>query len=160
MKKILATVTAGVVLSGLAGVALTAGFATPASASIPSAVSSPTATSHHPMLMWLRDHRRAVARDVAQVSAKAIGVTAKDLVSALHSGQSIAQVAKAHNVDPQTVVTALVQAGDVRIGQAVNNHKLTQAQAAKVEAAIPGAVTKLVNHVFAQHARGATSRHL
>jgi|ERR1700688_3552930 len=152
MKKMLATVTAGLALSGMAGAALVAGFAPPAGAATPSAVSNSPTTSQHPLRTWLRDHRRAMAREVAQVSAKAIGITAKALVSALHSGQSIAQVAQSHNVDPQTVMNALVQAGDTRIGVAVTNHKLTQAQAAKLEAAIPGAVTKLVNHVFNQHA--------
>jgi len=37
-----------------------------------------------------------------------IGVTADDLKAALQSGQSIADVATANGVDPQTVIDALV----------------------------------------------------
>ncbi len=39
----------------------------------------------------------------------------------------------------------------MQIGRAVDDHKLTQAQAAAIEAALPRAVTKLVNHTFGSH---------
>ncbi len=68
-----------------------------------------------------------MARDTVRISAKAIGVTPQDLVSSLRSGKSIDQVAQAHNVDVQTVVNALVQAGDTQVGRAVTSHKLTPA---------------------------------
>jgi hypothetical protein len=152
MKKLIATVTAGLALSGMAGVGLSAGLSSPAGAATPAAVSPSAPTGRHPLRAWLRAHRKAVARDTVKISAKTIGVTPKDLVSTLRSGKSIAQVAQANNVDPQTVVDALVQAADAKIGAAVTNHRLTQAQATKIEAALPGAVTKLVNHVYGQHA--------
>jgi len=93
-----------------------------------------------------------VARHVAGISAKTIGITPGTLVGGLRSGQSIADVAQAHNVSPQTVVNALVQAADTRIGRAVDNHKLTQSEGAEIEAALPGALTKVVDHVHGQHA--------
>ena len=148
MKKLLAPFAVGLALSGIAG----AGLATPANAATPPAASSTTTPGHHPVRAWLRSHRRAVMRHVAQISAQTIGITPEALSTALHSGQSIAQVAQAHNVDPQTVVNAIVQAGDARVGQAVDRHKLTPVQGAKIEAALPGAVTKLVGHVFYQRA--------
>jgi hypothetical protein len=152
MKKMIATVTAGLALSGVTGVGLIAALASPADAATASAVTSPSTTGHHPLRAWLRAHRKAVARDTVRISAKAIGVTPKVLVSSLRSGQSIAQVAQAQNVDVQTVMNALVQAGDTRVGRAVDSHRLTQAQGNTIEAALPQAVTKVVNHVYGQHA--------
>jgi hypothetical protein len=149
MKKMIANVSVGLALSGIVGVGLNAGLASTAGAATPSAVSSTTTAAHHPARAWLRAHRRTVARHVVEISAKTIGgITPQALASDLRSGQSIAEVAQAHNVAPQGVVNALVQAGDARIGQAVNGHKLTQAQGSKIEAALPGAVSKLVNHVY------------
>lgn len=48
--------------------------------------------------------------DFAKV-AEAIGVTPEELRTALQSGQSIAQVAQAHGVDPQKAIDALVAEG-------------------------------------------------
>jgi hypothetical protein len=58
--------------------------------------------------------RRAGNRLVA-VAAKAIGITPKELRADLKNGQSVADVAKAHNVDPQTVIDALTKVGDQRV---------------------------------------------
>jgi len=152
MKTSIAKLTVGLALSGIAGVGLSAGFSSSAGAAVASAVSSSTTPARHPLHVWLRDHRREVARHVAGISAKTIGVTPRTLVGGLRSGKSIAQVAQAHDVAPQTVVNALVQAADTRIGRAVGNHKLTQTQGAEIEAALPGALTKVVDHVHGQHA--------
>ncbi|HEY5024681.1 MAG TPA: hypothetical protein VII76_06875 [Acidimicrobiales bacterium] len=152
MKKMIATVTVGLALSGVAGIGLSAGLATPAGAATPSAVAGPSTAARHPLRAWLRAHRKALARDTVRISAKTIGITPKDLLSTLRSGQSIAEVAQAHNVDVQTVVSALVQAADTQVGQAVDNHKLTQAQADKIEAVLLEAVTKVVNHVYGHSA--------
>ncbi len=151
MKKMIATVTVGLALSGVTGIGLSAGLASPASAATPSAVTSPGTAGQHPLRAWLRAHRKAVARDTVQISARTIGVTPKALVATMRSGQSIADVAQAHGVDSQTVVNALVQAADTKVNGAVTNGKLTQVQATKIEAALPGAVTKIVDHVPAPH---------
>lgn len=157
MKKMFATVTVGLVLSGMAGVGLSAGLASPAGAATPASVSiatatGPSASSRHPLRAWLRAHRKAVARTTVEISAKTIGMTPKALVSALRSGESIAQVAQAHNVDATTVADALVQAGGKQVGHAVTNHTLTAAQGTKIEAVLPRATTKIVNHVYGQKA--------
>jgi len=155
MKKMFTTVTVGLVLSGLAGVGLSAGLASPAGATTPPSVatapSSPS-TGSHPLRAWLREHRKAVARETVQISATTIKISPKALVSALHSGQSIAEVASSHNVDAQNVINALVQAGDTQVGRAVDNHKLTAAQGSKIESALPNACSNLVHHTFGQHA--------
>ncbi len=146
----MAKVTAGLALSGIAGVGLSAGFAPTAAAAVPSAVSSTTTTARHPLRVWLSAHRREVSRHVVGISAKAMGVTPRTLVSSLRSGQSIAEVARAHGVAPQTVVNALVQAGATRISRAVNDHELTPTEGAKVRALLPGAAAKVVDRAHGQ----------
>jgi prolyl-tRNA editing enzyme YbaK/EbsC (Cys-tRNA(Pro) deacylase) len=138
----------------LAGAGLSAGLVSPAGAATPPAVATapaPPSTANHPLRAWLRGHRKAVARQTVAISAKTIGISPKALVVALHSGQSIAEVASSKSVDVQNVVNALVQAGATQVGRAVDNHKLTQALGTKIEAALPRSVTKLVNHTFGQH---------
>ena len=88
--------------------------------------------------------RRAIHAAVA-VSAKTIGISVDDLRAAIKSGQSVAEVATAHNVDPTTVVNAIVAAGTARIDKAVANHHLTAAQAAKLKAALPERAQRFVD---------------
>ena len=47
----------------------------------------------------------------------------------------------------QTVVTALANAADAKINTAVTDHKLSQAQAQKIEAVLPKYLTKAVDRV-------------
>ncbi len=143
LKKTLASLAIGGIMVG--GVAVGAGSA---SAATPSAGATTQATSGHPLRAWLRAHRKEIRKDAVVISAKTIGVTPQDLVSELRSGKSVATVAGEHNVSAQTVVNALVGAADARINQAVGDHKLTSAQASKIEGALPGLVTKAVNHTF------------
>jgi len=63
------------------------------------------------------------------VMAKAVGISESDLTAALAKGQTPAQVAKAHGVDPQKVVDALVADGASELADQVRNGQLTQAQA-------------------------------
>ena len=63
------------------------------------------------------------------VVAKAIGITEADLLTALQGGQTVADVAKAHNVDIQVVIDALVADGQTELDAAVKAGTLTQAQA-------------------------------
>jgi len=67
-----------------------------------------------------------------KVAAAAIGISEADLVTALRAGQSIAEVAKSKNVDPQKVIDALVAAGKAKLDAAAAN--------------LPGRVTEMVNH--------------
>lgn len=141
------------------GTAGAAGAATPAPAHVvTTAAQSSTSTASHPKARaWLRAHRRQIRRAVVEISAKTIDVPASTLVSDLRSGQSIAEVATAHGVSPQTVVDALVSAGDNWVDRAVSDHRLTTAQADKIKALLPTAATKVVDHQFVAKTGTSTS---
>jgi len=145
LKKIIAPLVIGGALLGGVASAGTAYASTPA----PAATASATAHSGKQQLRsWLRAHRHEIRKDAAAVSAKTIGITPTQLVTELRSGKSVAGVAAEHNVSAQSVVNALVSAADAKINQAVTDHKLGSAAAAKIEAALPAYVTKAVNHTF------------
>lgn len=91
------------------------------------------------------------------VAAATIGISPADLQTALQSGQSIAAVAKAHNVDPQKVIDALVKDQTAKLDQAVKDGKMTQAQEDKLKAMLPQRVADAVNGV--RPPRGFGPRH-
>ncbi len=55
-----------------------------------------------------------------EAAAKAIGISEDDLLTALQGGQSIAQVAEAHDVEVQTVIDAMVKAATERLQAAID----------------------------------------
>jgi predicted RNA-binding protein associated with RNAse of E/G family len=65
----------------------------------------------------------------ASVVAKAIGISEADLTTALQGGSTIAAVARAHAVDVQVVIDALVADARDELAAAVKAGTLTQAQA-------------------------------
>jgi hypothetical protein len=81
-----------------------------------------------------------------QVSADTIGVSVDDLKAALQSGQSVADVANAHSVNPSDVVTAIVDAGTTKFDAAVASGKVTQQQADLLKSHLPQAADRFVNH--------------
>jgi hypothetical protein len=93
------------------------------------------------------------------IAAKAIGMTADALRNELQSGTSIADVAKAHNVDVQKVIDALVADKEAKLAQAVKDGRLTQAQADQKKAELPQRMTELVNGTFRGHGRGGPGGH-
>ena len=138
----------GVASAGVAGASTPA--ATPAAAS-----AAPTATSgSHTLRTWVRTHRREIRRLGIDVSAQAIGITPKALVTELRAGSSVAAVAAQHGVGAPTVVNDLVTAADARISEAVANNRLSSAHASAIEAALPGYVTRAVDHTFASSTGG------
>jgi hypothetical protein len=80
-----------------------------------------------------------------EAAAAAIGIEEDALREALQNDQTIAQVAQANNVDPQTVVDALVADVSARIDQKVADGDLTQAEADEKKAELPERMTALVN---------------
>jgi hypothetical protein len=72
-------------------------------------------------------HNEAVSD--TSVVAKAIGISEADLLTALNGGQTVAQVASAHNVALQVVIDALVADGQAELDAAVKAGTITQAQA-------------------------------
>ena len=91
-------------------------------------------------------HNEAVSD--ASVVAKAIGITEADLNTALQGGQTIAQVAKAHNVATQTVIDALVQDGLDELAAQVKAGTITQAQADSMKTQVTQRATDQVNGTF------------
>jgi hypothetical protein len=81
------------------------------------------------------------------VAAKTIGVSEADLRTALQSGKSIADVAKAHNVDPQKVIDALVADAKTHLADRVKAGEITQAQADQITADLTPRITDFVNNV-------------
>lgn len=88
---------------------------------------------------------RELLKGAVEVSAKTIGVDPKELVGDLKAGQSVSDVATAHNVDPQKVIDALVADGNNKIDQAVTAKKITPEQATKIKAKLPALAAKFVN---------------
>jgi len=73
-------------------------------------------------------------------------VQPSDLAGELKNGKSVADVATEHNIDPQTVVQAIVDAGNKKVDEAVANDKLTATQGDKIKSHLSEAATKFVNH--------------
>jgi hypothetical protein len=86
-----------------------------------------------------------VLRKGLDTVAGTIGVSKDDLLKAIASGQSIADVAKAHNVDPQKVIDALNAQAKTAIDKAVAAGDMTQAQANQALLRTAKAITDMVN---------------
>jgi len=87
------------------------------------------------------------------VAAKALNISCADLVKALQSGQSIAQVATAKNVTAQTVIDALTAAYKDASAQDVKEGLITQAQATARDVRRVEQITNFVNNVRGQDRR-------
>jgi polyhydroxyalkanoate synthesis regulator phasin len=93
-----------------------------------------------------------------ETAADALGLTEEELRTALEpDGTSLADVAQAQGVDVDTLVDALVQAQQDRIAQAVEDGRLTQAEADERLADLEARVTERVNSddlIRGHHGRG------
>jgi len=137
MTQILATATVAAVL-GTGGVAIAG--ATTSGSTAPAASTAPASTSLNRKALLKTNAKEALA-----LAAKTIGIPPAELVKDLAQGKSIADVATAHNVQPSTVINALVTAADAKVTAAVNAHKITPEQGDKLTARIPTAVANFVN---------------
>ena len=89
--------------------------------------------------------------------AKALGISTADLKTELAKGQTIAQIAKAKNVDLNKVVDALVADASARIDEAVKAGHITKAQADKLKGDLKTRITDAVNNGFPKGAKGGRS---
>jgi hypothetical protein len=80
-----------------------------------------------------------------EAAADAIGISADELRSALTDGSSLADVAAAHDVDVQAVIDALVAEATTHLDEAVENGRLTEAEAAERAADLEEHITARVN---------------
>ena len=154
---VVAGVAASVVAGGAVGAALTA--SSPAGAqtapTTPSQAQTDTAgpaVGHRGGPGGPGGSHEAVSDD--SVAAAAIGISEADLTSALQSGQSMAAVAKAHNVDPQKVIDALVADEEKEVADRVTAGEITQAQADQMKAGITQRITNRVNGTAPQGGPG------
>jgi hypothetical protein len=87
-------------------------------------------------------------KDALDPVAKALGITTDELQTDLRNGQSIADIAKAKNVDLNTIVDELVKEAQSRFDDAVTKGKLTQDQADRFEARLKERITDMLNHAL------------
>ncbi len=129
------------VASGVANAASPATSAQPAASAAASQTTADQTTANNPF------GRTETVSDQSVV-AGVIGITEAQLDTALSSGQTVAAVAKAHNVDPQKVIDALVTDGLNELAAQVKAGTLTQAQADAQKAAVTQRATDQVNGTF------------
>ncbi len=161
-----------IVAGGLAAAALVGPLAADAASPSPATPNAPTASGNPPADGDAggpggdhrgpgRDHRGPDGPDRgpggfghdeavsdASVVARAIGITEADLNTALQNGQTIADVAKANNVDTQKVIDALVQDGLDELAAKVTAGTITQAQADAMKDQVTQRATDQVNGTF------------
>jgi hypothetical protein len=89
-------------------------------------------------------HRRGPARD-GEVTAGLLGIDVETLREELQAGNSIADIAVADGVDPQTVIDALITEAEGHVDLMVEDDRLTDAEAATMKARIAERVTARVN---------------
>jgi hypothetical protein len=77
--------------------------------------------------------------------ADALGITTDELRDELQNGRSIADIAKAKNVDLDGIVDALVKDATAKIDQAVQDEKLSQEQADEIKADLKERITDVLN---------------
>jgi cytoskeletal protein RodZ len=162
MRKIeLTMAAAGAVVTGGAAIMLliasaTANAASPSTSSVPVASAAATqSTSAQPaasaatgQLTTNNPFGRTETISDTSVVATAIGISEADLKTALASGQTVAAIAKAHSVDPQKVIDALVTDGLNELAADVKAGTITQAQADAQKAAVTQRATDQVNGTF------------
>jgi len=142
-----AGLAAGLALGGYGIASATSGGSTPATTTTPAAttpsygVGTPPAAGR-PFLGFRRF--RGQPPELA-AAAKALDMSPSALVTQLRSGKSIADVAKAKGVDPQTVIDAIVADVKARLADRVKAGDITQAQADAFAADLTTHVTALVN---------------
>ncbi len=145
--KIAAPATAlALIAAGGAAVALAQTGGTPSStATAQAATPSPTTTPGNGPL-----HPRhgpgigEAIRGEVRAAAQALGITPQELLQDLKGGQSIADIAKAKNVDLSTVEAAMLQPVQQRLDQALKNGKITQQQHDTVLQKAQDGIAKLV----------------
>jgi hypothetical protein len=155
LRTIIATATTAAILA-TSGVAL-AGAADGSSSSMTKpAVSTPApATTPHwagaALRVKVRLRLRKLLKGAAGVVTTAIGIDRPALRQGLRDGLTIAQIATAHGVAPQTVIDALVAAADKKLEAAVTAGKISSERAGRIEQRLPARITKLVNDWHPKH---------
>jgi hypothetical protein len=86
-----------------------------------------------------------VGRMSLETAAETIGITEDELLDAVRDGQTIAEVATANGVEPQTVIDTLVTEATERLDEAVADGRIDQEDADERRAEITERITTAVN---------------
>jgi hypothetical protein len=157
-------VAGGIAVAAIVGpLAAQAASPSPAASTVPTPSGEPPATGggrggHGGGMGGFGFNPNEAVSDTSVV-AKAIGISEADLKTALASGQTVAAVAKAHNVDTQVVIDALVQDGLDELAAQVAAGTITQAQADARKAEVTQRATDQVNGTFTGGGRGGRGGH-
>ena len=84
-------------------------------------------------------------RESAATVAKTLGMTPAELMTALRSGQTLKQIAATKGVSTDTLVKAMVAAAEQQLATAVQNNRITQAQADTIKSTLTQRMTNLLN---------------
>jgi hypothetical protein len=87
-----------------------------------------------------------IEQAMLNAAAKTLNLTPQALMQQLRSGQTLAQLAQAHNTTEQAVTNAALAAAKTQLNTAVANKTLTQAQADALYAKLQQAGTQFLNH--------------
>ena len=98
------------------------------------------------------------AGGLLQTAATFLGVSVADLQTALESGKSLADVAKAQGKSVDDLVTALLAPAKKNLDQAVTDGKITQAQETAILNKMTTALTNLVNNTKPSSSSMATTQ--
>lgn len=89
-------------------------------------------------------HHRGPARD-GEVTADLLGIDVETLRDQLRAGESIADIAEANEIDPQTVIDALVAEAEGHVDLMVEDGRLSADEAATMKERIVERITARVN---------------
>ena len=95
-------------------------------------------------------------KSLVDAASKALGISTTELTTDLKAGQSIADIAKAKNLDIATVKTSILASIKTDLDTAVSKGKLTQDKADKAYQTASTNIDKLVNRTFKGTAGGHT----
>lgn len=96
----------------------------------------------------LGDHGHRDRGFIADALTDVLDISPDQLRAALADGQTIAEIAEANGVSVDDVVAALVEPAEERLDDAVENGRLTEAQASEKLADVTERATDLVNGDF------------
>jgi uncharacterized protein (DUF433 family) len=89
-----------------------------------------------------------------QAAATTIGVSPQDLAGQIRAGKTVAAVATEHNVDPNTVVNAVVASLTQQIDQAAAQGKVDGNRADQAKQKLPNFANRFVNETKSKRGRG------
>ncbi len=87
----------------------------------------------------------AITNILFQDAAKTMGISQRDLLQALRGGQSLTQIATAHNIDPAVVVAAATKSATAYLNARQKSTSLSQADTTELLNGLPTQLSTLMN---------------